>query len=145
MRTLKEKFATWGSDAIDGNEAARLVNEFWETGETEGYWSEYVSAQPIRSAADSRLGVVGLLQMWYTSQQHTRSMYTFPLTLTVTDGRFSARATEAWARLSHKWYSIELGEDSKEAREVKIIMTNPRAYPAWGTKATMDIELPRGT
>lgn len=78
MRALKEKFATWGHDAIDGKEATRLVNEFWETGEAEGYWSEYVSAQPIWSATDSRLGVAGLLRMWYTSQQHTRSMYTFP-------------------------------------------------------------------
>ena len=63
MRFLKEKFATWGSNAIDGKEATKLVNEFWEIGEIEGYWSECVSAQPIRSATDSRLGVVGLLRM----------------------------------------------------------------------------------
>ena len=42
MRIMKEKFATWGADAIDGKEATKLANEIWEVGETEGYWSECV-------------------------------------------------------------------------------------------------------
>lgn len=67
-----------------------------------------------------------------------------PLTLIITDGQFSVHATQGWARLSYKWYSIELGEDSKEAKEVKPLITDPRTYHAWGTKATMDVDLPRG-
>ena len=46
---MKEKFITWGTDAIDGKEATKLANEIWGVGETEGYWSEYVSARRIRS------------------------------------------------------------------------------------------------
>jgi len=46
MQNVKNKFATWGANAIDGKEATRLVNEIWEIGETEGYWSEYVSPRP---------------------------------------------------------------------------------------------------
>lgn len=42
MRIMKEKFATWGADAIDGKEATDLVNEIWGVGEAEGYWSECV-------------------------------------------------------------------------------------------------------
>jgi len=84
--------------------------------------------------------------MQHTSQQHTRSMYTSPVALpvTATDGRFSDYATRAWARLSHKWFSIELGEDSEQAMKMKSILRNPQAYVAWGTKATMDVELPHG-
>jgi len=112
MRTLKEKFATWISDAIDGKEATRLVNEFWEIGEAEGYLSERG-----RLAAD----------VVHVSAAHS-----------------DVHATQAWARISHQWYTIELGEDSNEAKQVKPFITNPRAYSAWGTKATMDVELPRG-
>ena len=43
---MKEKFATWGADAIDGKEATKLANEIWEFGETEGYWSECVPSPP---------------------------------------------------------------------------------------------------
>jgi hypothetical protein len=46
MQTLKNGFATWATDAIDGKEATRLANEIMGIGETEGYWSEYVSARP---------------------------------------------------------------------------------------------------
>jgi hypothetical protein len=146
MRTLKEKFATWGASAIDGKEATRLANEIWGVGEAEGYWSECVSPPPlILVTADSRLGVVSLPRMQHTSLQHTQSMFFFSLALTVPDRRLSVHATRTWAALSHKWFSIELGEDSKQATKAKTIITNPRAHAAWGTKAMMDVELPRGS
>jgi hypothetical protein len=49
MQTLKEKLSTWNTGAIGGKEVTRLANEIWEVGEIERYWSEYVSARPIRS------------------------------------------------------------------------------------------------
>jgi hypothetical protein len=49
MQALKTRFVLWGDGTIDGKEATRLANEIWEVGETEGYWSEYVSAHPIQA------------------------------------------------------------------------------------------------
>lgn len=40
MADLYGKFATWGSDAIDGKEAVAVAREIWSIGEEEGYWSE---------------------------------------------------------------------------------------------------------
>lgn len=62
MRTLKEKFATWGAGTIDGKEATRLANEIWGLGEAEGYWSECVSPHPNSCpATDSRTARRGQL------------------------------------------------------------------------------------
>ena len=78
MRTLKEKFATWAADAIDGKEATKLVNEIWEVGETEGYWSECVSPASSCPSTDSHLGVVSLPRMQHTFQRHIQSMFSSP-------------------------------------------------------------------
>jgi hypothetical protein len=76
MRTLKEKFATWGAGTIDGKEATKLANEIWEVGEAEGYWSECVLPPPKACpATDFRLDVVSLPRMQHKSQQHIQSMF----------------------------------------------------------------------
>ena len=91
MRTLKEKFATWGAGTIDGKEATRLANEIWGLGEAEGYWSECVSPPPhptpnlVPLLTPIRLGVVSLLRMQHTSQQHIQSVFSSPLALIITD------------------------------------------------------------
>ena len=40
MNDLYKRLRTWGSGAIDGREAIRLVKRIWAIGEEEGYTSE---------------------------------------------------------------------------------------------------------
>ncbi|KAF5350822.1 hypothetical protein D9757_013544 [Collybiopsis confluens] len=40
MSELHGRFVTWGSGAIDGEEAIGFVKRIWEVGDEEGYWSE---------------------------------------------------------------------------------------------------------
>ncbi|KAF8604514.1 hypothetical protein BDV93DRAFT_440386 [Ceratobasidium sp. AG-I] len=45
-----------------------------------------------------------------------------------------ADAARQWATLAHKWYSIELGEDSKQSKTVQKIIVAPETHAAWGTR-----------
>lgn len=45
-----------------------------------------------------------------------------------------AEAARQWATLAHKWFSIELGEDSKQSKAALRIVTDPKTHSAWGTR-----------
>lgn len=51
-------------------------------------------------------------------------------------------AAQAWAELAHKWFAIELGVNSVQAKAALRIAQNPRSHRDWGSRYKMEVERP---
>ncbi|KAI0785221.1 hypothetical protein C8Q75DRAFT_723079 [Abortiporus biennis] len=45
-----------------------------------------------------------------------------------------AEATKQFAKLAHKWYTIEVGGDSTQAKEMEPLISQPRRHHMWSKK-----------
>lgn len=45
------------------------------------------------------------------------------------------KATQEWAELALKWYTIEIGGDSEQVKEMTRVASLPMRHKAWGTRA----------
>ncbi|QRV74750.1 SET domain-containing protein [Ceratobasidium sp. AG-Ba] len=52
----------------------------------------------------------------------------------VAAGHQDAAAAKQWATLAYKWYTIELGSDSKQSRTALLISRTPESHGAWGSR-----------
>lgn len=51
-------------------------------------------------------------------------------------------ATRRWALVAEKWFSIELGPNSLQAKDAANIIRRPKSHPSWGARYRVKVESP---
>ena len=57
---------------------------------------------------------------------------------------YSAEAARAWASLSVKWYTYEVGAGSPQLTEMEATAADPTKHKAWGSREPAKVRGPDG-
>lgn len=51
----------------------------------------------------------------------------------------SASATQAWARTAIEWFTYEIGADTPQVREMRLVSDRPESHRAWGARQALAV------